>query len=337
MNALALAALLLLLWDPGDLQDPGFQLSFAATAGIIYLGPPLAERLSTWGWPVWLARSVAVSVGAQLAVTPVMLAFFNQLSLIGVVANLFVVPLAAPATTLGMLALLLSLVSDTLAGLCFNALWLMLVALRAVVWVAAAVPARHGQSARAGLGRRHRLVRGPGAGAALGPAPSRGPRARRPPPDSGGAVGRALVEARRRPAARDLPGRRARRCHVHRAAGWAAPPGRRRAGRSPAVRRWRARDRAVPLEPSRATARRGRALSLGRGSRGRARGHPPSLHGGRVLGKRMVATGRRGDIAGARALARAAAGAPRRQPTLDGRGARDGPQPRWGRADRRQR
>ena len=141
MNALALAALLLLLWDPGDLHDPGFQLSFAATAGIIYLGPPLAERLSTWGWPVWLARSLGVSVGAQLAVTPVMLAFFNQLSLIGVVANLFVVPLAAPATTLGMLALLLSLVSDTLAGLCFNALWLILVTLRAVVWAAAAVPA----------------------------------------------------------------------------------------------------------------------------------------------------------------------------------------------------
>jgi competence protein ComEC len=70
-----------------------------------------------------------------------MLAFFNQLSLIGIVANLFVVPLAAPATTLGMLALLLSLASDTLAGLCFGALWLMLVALRAVVWVAAAVPA----------------------------------------------------------------------------------------------------------------------------------------------------------------------------------------------------
>ena len=70
MNALALAALLLLLWDPGDLHDPGFQLSFAATAGIIYLGPPLAERLSTWGWPVWLARSLAVSAGAQLAVTP---------------------------------------------------------------------------------------------------------------------------------------------------------------------------------------------------------------------------------------------------------------------------
>ena len=65
--------------------------------------------------------------------------------------------------------------------------------------------------------------------------------------------------------------------------------------------------------------------------------HPPSLHGGRVLGKRIVATGRRGDAAGPRALARAAARAPRRQPTLAGRGAGDGPQPRRWSPDRRQR
>jgi competence protein ComEC len=40
MNALALAVIVLLAWRPGDLGEPGFQLSFAATAGIIYLTPP---------------------------------------------------------------------------------------------------------------------------------------------------------------------------------------------------------------------------------------------------------------------------------------------------------
>ena len=140
MNALALAAVILLVWRPGDLRDPGFQLSFAATAGIIYLATPLIALLKERGWPPWLAGAIAVSLGAQLAVTPVMLAHFNQLSLIGVAANLLVVPLAGPATTLGMLTLLVSLVSETVAGLLFNALWLVLLALRAVVWAAAAVP-----------------------------------------------------------------------------------------------------------------------------------------------------------------------------------------------------
>ncbi|HEY7041413.1 MAG TPA: DNA internalization-related competence protein ComEC/Rec2 [Methylomirabilota bacterium] len=141
MNAVAGAALALLLWRPGDLWEPGFQLSFAATAGIVHVTPWLARRLTERGWPAWLATAVAVSLGAQAAVTPLMLAHFNQLSLIGVVANLAVVPLAGVATMLGMLGLLLELASTALAGLLFETLWLVLLALRAAVWIAAAVPA----------------------------------------------------------------------------------------------------------------------------------------------------------------------------------------------------
>src|SRR5262245_4522664 len=73
MNALALAVLLLLAWRPGDLGEPGFQLSFAATAGIIHLAPPLTAWLIGKRWPGWLATPMAVSLGAQAAVTPVML------------------------------------------------------------------------------------------------------------------------------------------------------------------------------------------------------------------------------------------------------------------------
>ena len=141
MNALALAVIVLLAWRPGDLGEPGFQLSFAATAGIIYLTPPVTAWLSALGWPAWLATSTAVSLGAQAAVTPVMLAHFNQLSLIGVAANLLVVPLAAAGTTLGMLTLLMALASAFAADVLFQSLWLLLLALRAAVWVAAAVPA----------------------------------------------------------------------------------------------------------------------------------------------------------------------------------------------------
>ncbi len=140
-NALALAAFLLLAWRPGDLWEPGFQLSFAATAGIIWLASPLGAWLTTRGWPAWLATAVAVSLGAQLAVTPVMLAHFNQLSLAGIAANLVVVPLAAAGTTLGMLALLVAFVSDIAADLLFQSLWVVLWALRLAVKAAARLPA----------------------------------------------------------------------------------------------------------------------------------------------------------------------------------------------------
>ena len=140
-NALALATIGLLLWRPGDLWEPGFQLSFAATAGIVYLAPWITGALEARGWPRWLAAAVAVSLGAQAAVTPLMAAHFNQLSLIGVIANLAVVPLAAVATTLGMGVLLAALLPGPLAELGFESLWLVLLTLRAVVAAAAALPA----------------------------------------------------------------------------------------------------------------------------------------------------------------------------------------------------
>jgi competence protein ComEC len=141
MNALAVAALILLAWRPGDLWEPGFQLSYAATVGIVYLAEPLSGWLKERGWPHWLAVAAAVSAGAQAAVTPIMLAHFNQLSLVGIAANLLVVPLAGAATTLGMLALLVELASGAAAALLFNALWTLLLALRASVRLAAMVPA----------------------------------------------------------------------------------------------------------------------------------------------------------------------------------------------------
>ncbi len=56
-------------------------------------------------------------------------------------ANLVVVPIAAAATSLGLLALLLALVSQTVGALLFNFLWALLLLLRLSVWAAASLPA----------------------------------------------------------------------------------------------------------------------------------------------------------------------------------------------------
>ncbi len=141
LNSLALAGLLILAARPLDLWEPGFQLSFAATLGIILAAAGLGALLVERRWPRWLAGAVAVSVGAQVFVTPLMLHHFNQLSLIGVVANLAVVPLAGLATLGGMLALLAATVSTALTQALFDGLWLVLLALRGSVYLAARIPA----------------------------------------------------------------------------------------------------------------------------------------------------------------------------------------------------
>ena len=129
-NSLALAALAILAVRPGDLFDPGFQLSFAATLGIVVAPLPRGPILGALG----------VSAAAQLAVLPITLTHFNQLSTIGLVANLGVVPLAGAATIVGLVAVGLSFLSQTLAAVAFDAVWPVLLALRGVVALAAGVP-----------------------------------------------------------------------------------------------------------------------------------------------------------------------------------------------------
>ncbi len=128
VNSLAAAALLILAVRPNDLLEPGFQLSFAATAGIVLAPHPRRRVLA----------ALAVSAAAQAAVLPITLWHFHQVSIVALVANLAVVPLAALATVIGLAGAALAFVWDAAAQIAFDAIWPILLALRLVVMVAAA-------------------------------------------------------------------------------------------------------------------------------------------------------------------------------------------------------
>src|SRR6266545_2299539 len=82
---LGAAVLVLLVSNPTLVWSVGFQLSVAATAGMVALAGPLSERLS------WLPRPVALAAGttmsAQLGVSPLLLAYFHQVPLVTLLAN----------------------------------------------------------------------------------------------------------------------------------------------------------------------------------------------------------------------------------------------------------
>jgi competence protein ComEC len=92
LRILALAVTAVLLIDPMLVGVAGFQLSVAAAGGIILIARPLAEHLPM---PSWLARPLAVTLGAQLAVAPMLVAFYGGIPVATVPANLVAEPAAA--------------------------------------------------------------------------------------------------------------------------------------------------------------------------------------------------------------------------------------------------
>lgn len=89
--SMAIAAALMLGIKPDLIRDVGFQLSFAATVGIIIWADPLARRLAFL--PRALREALAATLAAQAVSWPLLLAQVHQVSLIAPLANLLVVPL----------------------------------------------------------------------------------------------------------------------------------------------------------------------------------------------------------------------------------------------------
>ena len=119
---LALVGMALLFFEPLLAFDVSFQLSFAATAGLLYLAPPFAERLSTLRFlPRFVVLSLAVTLGAQLATLPLLAWYFHRLSLSSLIANIVVVPVVEIVIVAGLFAGLASFVLPFLAKVVFLA------------------------------------------------------------------------------------------------------------------------------------------------------------------------------------------------------------------------
>lgn len=102
---LSLAVLALLIIDPWLSRTYGFTLSILATAGLLVLASPLAERLAVW-MPRSLAFVIAIPVAAQIACQPAIVLLDPTLPTYGIVANVLAAPAAPVATVVGLAACL---------------------------------------------------------------------------------------------------------------------------------------------------------------------------------------------------------------------------------------
>ncbi len=140
LRILGLAVTALLLVDPMLVGVAGFQLSVAASAGILVLAPPLAEQLPL---PSWLARPAAVTLAAQVAVSPLLIAFYGGLPVATLPANLLAEPAAGLLMGWGLTAgAVAGVVGGRLAGV-------VQLPARALVWWVESV-ARWGSAAPLG-------------------------------------------------------------------------------------------------------------------------------------------------------------------------------------------
>ena len=115
MNALAVAAFVVLAFRPESVVQPGFQMSFAATAALVALAEswPVRTREISAPWIIvatqrlggWLLAACAASLVAGMATGPFAMQHFNRTAVFGLIANVSTAPISSfilmPALALG--------------------------------------------------------------------------------------------------------------------------------------------------------------------------------------------------------------------------------------------
>lgn len=134
LRAVAMAAIVVLVWQPEALVGPGFQMSFAATTALVAAFGALRRfdlnRLPKWTRPI--LSVVLSSFIAGLATAPFAAAHFNQIAHYGLIANLLSVPLMGllvmPAAVLAVCLAPLGLWEVGLRLMELGLRWILLVA-----------------------------------------------------------------------------------------------------------------------------------------------------------------------------------------------------------------
>jgi len=114
-RALVIAGLLMITYDPRVITDMSFQLSFIVTAGILYLTPKIIKWVSFAPMRFSIRENLATTIGATIAVLPLLLYETGVFSLVSLPANILILPVIPIAMFFTFLSGLLGIISPIIA------------------------------------------------------------------------------------------------------------------------------------------------------------------------------------------------------------------------------
>lgn len=123
INLTGAAAVFLLILDPSQLFEIGFQLSFSAVLIILLILPVIQHTLPYWLRIKWYGKPLLVmmvSIVVQLGLYPIQVFYFGEVSLISPIANAIFVPLLGLIVPWALICLLVSSVAPTIGGILNN-------------------------------------------------------------------------------------------------------------------------------------------------------------------------------------------------------------------------
>lgn len=149
-SSAAFSAVLLMIYEPFYIFDAGFQLSFASVFALAYCTEPL-NRLIGWILTRTLVfrrfanynkfrNALASGIAVSIATTPIIVHYFNYISVYSVIVNLLIIPFSSLIIILGFVMVFLGAINIYFAHLISGVLYFILKYYEYVCVVFSALP-----------------------------------------------------------------------------------------------------------------------------------------------------------------------------------------------------
>jgi competence protein ComEC len=135
-NTLAASALVLLVMRPNLIVSLGFQMSYLAVGGIVWLHPYIYNWYRPHAWlPDKIWNLIAVSLAAQIALAPLLMFYFHKVSLIFPLSNLVAIPLATLVLYGAMAMFVFSFIPVVSHWISIGLSYIILALNKAIAWI----------------------------------------------------------------------------------------------------------------------------------------------------------------------------------------------------------
>lgn len=139
LHVLSLTCVVMLSLNPLNLFNVGAQLSFLATAALIF-GAPVVQSWCPEPWPAWIRTTIGITIAPFVFTAPLLWLLFNQISWISLLTNLVVGFAIEWLVIIGFFSTLVGLAIYPIALIVNNFCWLVMVAMHKFVMMASQWP-----------------------------------------------------------------------------------------------------------------------------------------------------------------------------------------------------
>ena len=139
-SAASLAAILMLLHNPLLVHNQGFIISFACIYSIAFLFEPIYTHLGKIIHITPIRNAIALSLSVQIGITPVLIYYFNYISLISILVNIIAVPLVFFIIATGFIGVIFGAIIPIIGVYIFSLDYYFISLLSKIISIASALP-----------------------------------------------------------------------------------------------------------------------------------------------------------------------------------------------------